>query len=60
MVPVPDGFSLSKTYSYAKEVVHIYTDGDHYIFASGVLEPDGTVLWLTISAPARIGNAPMF
>lgn len=58
MCPIPAGYSLSKTYNYLKEVVHIYTDGEHYIFASGEAQPEGDVLWLTISAPARIGNAP--
>lgn len=58
MCPIPNGYSLSRNYTYRKEVVSIYTDGDHYIFASGELQPDGEVLWTTVSAPALIGNAP--
>lgn len=54
----PANYILSKTYSYRTEVVHIYTDGENYIFASGEVQPEGDVLWLTISEPARIGNAP--
>jgi len=57
MCQIPNGYSLSKHYTYRKEVVSIYTDGYHYIFASGELQPNGEVLWITVSAPALIGNA---
>ena len=58
MSPAPTGYILSTTFNYHKEVVHIYTDGEHLIFAFGNVQPEGDVIWLTVSAPARIGNAP--
>lgn len=60
---IPGTFSLSRTFKYAQtrrtnEVVYIYTDGDNYIFAFGVIDDtDDEITWITISDPAKIGNA---
>lgn len=52
------GYSLSKTFGYDKERVYIYTDGEHQIFAYGVMDHELGLVFITVSEPAKIGNAP--
>ena len=60
--PVPDTYNLSKSYRYGKEILYVFTDGENYIFSSGILEDEGTmdarIVWITVSEPTKIGNAP--
>lgn len=58
MNAIPDDYILSKIFSYERTFVEIYTDGASYIFAYGGVDTELGRYYVTISEPARIGNAP--
>jgi hypothetical protein len=61
--PVPDTYNLSRSFRYGDEVVYIFTDGEHYIFAEGIVFNenimDAKIDWSTVSEPVKIGNSPI-
>lgn len=56
-LPIPNHWILTKTYQYGLERVEIWTDGDNYIYRSGVYFPEMDVVeWFNQSPPCKIGN----
>lgn len=56
MKAIPEGYSLSETFSHGKRGVDVFTDGDNLIFVYYMHDAELGKHVVTVSEPAKIGE----